>query len=669
MKSTPRGKLSFTLSLCFLLIFASSLLAQDKDWQPIMPAEMAAKTSVVEPNADAEALFWEVRVDDSAQSELGLRHYVRIKIFTEKGRDDFSKRDIVYLKGTKIKDVEAKVTKPDGSVIYLDKNDVLEREIVKANGFKVRAKSFALPGLEPGSILEYRYKEVIDDAAAVMRLAFQRDLPIRTISYYVRPFNGTRSMYYMSFNMPEVKFEKDQKNFYRATMKNVPAFHDEPYMLPEDEVKSWMFIYYSSDLINDPTVYWTITSGAYYRIAEKIFKPNKEIKTETEQLLAGTTTEDERLRRIHAFVRAKIRNVSNEENVSDDDWKRIRKGKTAADTLKLGMGTSSDVNQLFAAMASAAGFDARLALGGDRSEMFINPKTPNRSLMINSSFIAIKSGKGWKYFDPSSYSHPYGELSWTVEGERVLITDPEKLIWERIPLPTAESSLTSRKGKFKILEDGTLEGEATFEYTGQSSSYHKVINHGDTDAEKESNFKALIKKTISGSAEIVSYSIENVNDPEKPFAYKFKLRVPNYAVRTGRRLFFQPNVFEALSKPLFTATERKTDIYFSYPSKEADDITIEVPDGFALENADSPSDVRDANGIVDYQVRISRSNDNRTVFYKREFSFGNGGNIRFGPEAYPTIKDFFEQINKGDLHQLTLRQSTTGTAAAETTKP
>lgn len=667
MKFTPLGKLFFALMpFCLFLIAVSPSNAQSKDWLPIAPAEMSAKTSVVEPNADAEALFWEVRVDDSSQSELALRHYVRIKVFTEKGRDDFSKRDIVYLKGTKVKDVEAKVTKPDGSVSYLAKTDVLEREIVKANGFKVRAKSFALPGLEPGSIIEYRYKEVIEDAEANMRLIFQRDIPIRTISYYVRPFNGTRSMYYMSFNMPQVKFEKDQKDYFRATMNNVPAFREEPYSLPEDEVKSWMFIYYASRLFNEPTIYWSLLSNGSYKASEKIFKANKEVKAATEKLLIGATTEDERLKRIHEFVRSKIRNISNEQNVSDEDWKRVRKGKSAGDTLELGMGTASDVNQLFAAMASAAGFDVRTAFGGDRNEKFINPKTPNFSLMISSTFIAVKSGTGWKYFNPASSTYPYGELSWTAEGERVLISDPDKLIWEWIPLTAAERSLTSRKGNFKLLDDGTLEGEATFEYTGHSSSYRKAVNIGDTDSEKETTLKDLIKRTISGNAEIISYSIENADNPDKNFVYKFKIKVPNYAVRTGRRLFFQPEVFEALSKPVFTAADRKTDIYISYPSKEVDDITIELPNGFELENADSPSNAKDADGVFNYQVRIGKTVDNKTIFYHREFSFGNGGNIRFGPETYPTIKSIFESINKSDLHQLTLRQST-GTAA--TSKP
>jgi hypothetical protein len=96
-----------------------------------------------------------------------------------------------------------------------------------------------LPGLEIGSIVEYRYREVLDNAAANMRLIFQREVPIQTISYYVKPFSGTRGMYYEPFNV-NARFEKDKNGFHRATMTNVPAFREEPSMASEDEVKSWI---------------------------------------------------------------------------------------------------------------------------------------------------------------------------------------------------------------------------------------------------------------------------------------------------------------------------------------------------------------------------------------------------------------------------------------------
>jgi len=143
---------------------------------------------MVEPDADAEALLWEMRIDDSSSEDLDMWHYVRVKIFTERGREKFSKFDIPFVKGTKIKNLTARVIRKDGTIVEVAEADIFEREIIRASGLKVKAKSFAVPNIEPGVIVEYRYKEAIDDAGASgMRLPLQRDIPVRHLSYYYKP--------------------------------------------------------------------------------------------------------------------------------------------------------------------------------------------------------------------------------------------------------------------------------------------------------------------------------------------------------------------------------------------------------------------------------------------------------------------------------------------------
>jgi Domain of Unknown Function with PDB structure (DUF3857)/Transglutaminase-like superfamily len=652
-------KYSVVLFLAFfLLINLQTVFAGDNDWRPVTPQEMQSKTSVVEPNADAEAIFWEVRVDDSDASSLALRHYVRVKIFTEKGRDEFVKKDIVFLKGTKISDVEARVTKPDGSTTFLKKEDVFEREIIKANGFKVKAKSFALSNLEIGSIVEYRYKESIGNGAANMRLVFQREFPIQTISYYVKPFDGDRSMFWQGFNVGDLKFEKDKNGFQRATMNNVPAFHEEPSMLPEDELRSWVYIYYSSAAVSKPAEYWQNVSKNVYEGSKSSLKPNDDVKKITAEVIAGATTDDEKLHKIYDYCKTQVKNLTYSSNVSDDDWKKVRDSKTGGDVLKLKMGSDGDIDVLFGSMARAAGYDTRIALSGSRNELFFNPNIANVGLMINSSSIAVKVGNDWKFFSPANFYSQYGMMSWVEEDEGALISDPKELIFVKIPLSDARKSVEKRTGKFKLLEDGTLEGEAQIEFTGHRGALLKNLNYRDSVSEREKSLKDLVKANMLGTAEVEDFSIENVSDPEKPFIYKFKVRIPNYASRTGKRLFFQPNVFERSSKPRFTANTRKSDIYISYPWSEQDDFTIELPAGFALESADAPGAIKDSQGIGSHETNLKITKDGRQLFYKRTFSFGNGGFIRFPASAYEPLKTMFEKFNKADTHQLTLRQET-----------
>ena len=163
--NSPRFPFSLLAVLCLVLLASAPALAGSDDWRPIDPADLALKAPIVEKDADAEAIFWEIRVADELEagsSRKVLNHYIRIKIFTDRGRESQSRIDITYFSGSSIKDVAARTIKPDGSIVEIKKEDVLERTIVKAGGLKLKAKSFAMPGVEPGAIIEYRWREVWD---------------------------------------------------------------------------------------------------------------------------------------------------------------------------------------------------------------------------------------------------------------------------------------------------------------------------------------------------------------------------------------------------------------------------------------------------------------------------------------------------------------------------
>ena len=55
----------------------------------------------------------------------------------------------------------ARTIHPDGSIVNFE-GKPFEKTIVKASGYKYLAKTFTLPDVHPGSIIEYRYREQSD---------------------------------------------------------------------------------------------------------------------------------------------------------------------------------------------------------------------------------------------------------------------------------------------------------------------------------------------------------------------------------------------------------------------------------------------------------------------------------------------------------------------------
>lgn len=638
--------------LCAVFLFSENASASN-DWRDVTPSEIQMKAPKVEPDADAEAIFWEVRVDDSSEN-LIMKHYVRVKVFTERGREKYSKIDIPFIKGMKVKDIMARVIKADGSIVEITKNDVFDREIVKSGDIKVKAKSFAVPNIEPGVIVEYRYQEVYPRSSANdMRMKFQHDIPIQNITYYFKPYNNTR---YLTFNMSDNKFIKDKGGFYRATMENVPAIKQEPQMPPEDEVRSWLVLYYTNDTKGDTSDFWARVGGYIARTWEikDTLKPGKELKAAAAQITAGANTPDEKIAKIFEFAKTKIKNITYDTQLTDEQKEDIKPNKSTADTYKKMQGTSTDINELFASLATAAGFEARLAFGGDRSEKFFNPRQAHESF-VHFTAIAVKINGEWRYFDPGSLFVPYGMLSWFEEDTSVLLLGYKDYVTTETPMSDHSKTVAKRSGKLKLLEDGTLEGTVRIEYTGHLAARYKADNYKESDTKREEMLKEAIKAKIS-AAEISNISIENVSDPEKPFVYNFKIRVPGYAQKTGKRMFFQPGFFEYGSSPRFSTASRKYDIYFHYPWSEEDDLHIELPKGFQIDSGESPMTIADPNNIGSLNATVGISKDGTFMTYKRKFHFGGGGTILFPVSAYQPLKNIFDEFHKSDSHTIMLKQ-------------
>lgn len=645
----------------FFIIVCCSLAAvpafAGEDWKPIDPSQLALKTSVVEKDADAEAIFWEVHIDD-AGDDLVFSHYIRIKVFTERGKESQSRIDIPYYSWNRITDVAGRTIKPDGTIVELKKDAVFDRTILKAGGAKLKAKSFAMPAVEPGVIIEYRWKEIRTyEIANNLRLQFQREIPVQSVKYYLKPgrkeiLHTSAGMSTKMFNGDPVPFNREKDGFYSTGMNDVPAFHDEPRMPPENQVRRWMLVYYTMDKPTAPAQYWPKLGKELYEESKSSLKVNDDIRKAASAAIGDASAPEQKLQRLFDFCRARIKNInSHVSGLTEADRLKLKKNESPADTLKREVGTGQDINFLFGALASAAGFDARIARLADRSDTFFDVNFTS-SYFLSAYNIAVKVGTEWKFFDPASIYVPFGMLRWQEEGMPALICDAKEAGFIKTPMSPSEKSLQKRTAVLKLSDDGTLEGDIRIEYTGQFAVEKKYKNDDASPAQREENLRDLLKEQMS-TAELSEIKIENVTDPVKPFVYAFHVRVPGYAQRTGKRLFLQPAFFQKGIGSLFSASSRKHDIYFHYPWMEDDSVTIQLPPGFALDNADAPVPLHSQN-VADYKVRITVIGKNEALRYSRAFSFTG---LVFPSSSYSGLKQLFDIVHERDNHTITLKQA------------
>jgi len=642
-----------TCLLVYLMFLAVPAQAQILAWKPIDPEHLALKAPVVEKDADAEALLWEVYINTASDKGTDFTHYVRVKIFTERGKETQSKIDIPYLSEVSVRDIAGRTIKPDGTIIELKKDAIFDRELVKSGRLKLKAKSFALPGIEPGAIIEYRWREVYGYITNYVKMEFQRDIPTQLVRYYLKPNPAVIDpMKTMTFQTNPLQFVKDRDGYFRVELTNMPAFREEPHMPPEDQVKSWMLVYYSPGEKKQPMEFWKQEGKRIYEDRKGAMKINDDIRRAAAEAVGDASTPEQKLERIFNFCRAKIKNVTDDASgLTSQQLEKLKENRSPADTLKRGYGNGLDINYLFAALATAAGFDARYVRIGDRGRKFFDANFTDTYFMGGYN-IAVKVGDQWRFFDPGSGYIPFGMLRWQEEGILALVTDQKEPQLVQTPLSPPEKSVKKRTAKLRLNEDGSLEGEARIEYTGHFAVEMKEDNDEETAEQREKKLKNSVNERLGG-AEISDIKIEGANDPIKPFVYSYKIRVPGYAERTGKRLFLQPAFFQKGVGPLFPISGRQHDVYFHYAWTEEDQVVIELPEGYALDNADRPGDL--AFGNLGYcKFRIGVTQDQRSLEYNRSFQFTG---MLFGKEHYPNLKKAFDALHQQDNHSITLKQS------------
>lgn len=643
-----------------VLLASLTTAASGDDWDPVTPAELGLAAPRVDRGADAEALFWDVHVEDRCDPsgcEVAFTHYLRIKIFTEAGKQNASRVDIPYSKDVRIDDISGRTLHADGSVVRLGKRDIFDRTIVKARGFKYQARSFVLPAVEVGSIIEYRWTELrINQLSAYVRLQFQRDIPVERVTYHVRPLQtpgAQYSMYSSKFHGTMTPFVRDEDGFYATSMDNVPAFREEPHMPPEAQVRPWMLLYYlrSDEESSPPDKYWTDFGKQFDGEVAALSKPSRTVRDAATRAIAGASGPEEKLDRLWRVCRGSIRNVSaHPEGLSDHDRKLLTRKSTADDILDRGFGSGWDIEVAFAALARGAGFDARVVPLSHREDLYFTPQLAN-AYFLNAFDVAVKLGDEWRFLDPANPLLRPGALRWSEEGVSALIPDPRASVFVTTPVTPAESSAIRRVAVVALTEDGDLDGHVRIEFSGHPALDERGALAGESEDAREELVRELMKSRLEGAA-LTDIHITGADDVDQPLVYNFLFRAPGYAQHTGKRLFLQPAVLEHSLPAVFPSPQRVHPVDFHYGWLESDSVVISLPEGYELDHPDAPEPASVEN-YGDYRPSLAMAGDGNFVIYRRTLRMSHW---YVDLSQYDLLKGFFDAVHEQDGHLLALRR-------------
>jgi len=646
-------------SKCLLLFSLVATTGQSQTWNKIEPAELVEKSPQIEKDADAEVLLWRVRIwDENASGHWRTRRseYLRIKIFNNRGRNRLSTVNLTFAGKLTVFDIAGRTIRSDGSVLEVKPDAIVERTTKQGNA-TIRQKTFPLPGVEPGSIIEFQWQETREDASAhYVRLDFQRDIPVREVTYEIKPFISLGfnwDMRFVSYNVSFPPMEKTRDGFNSLTVRNQPAYPSEPDMPPPNVTRAWGLIYYvSRDRPTDPAKFWADVARNTNDLWKQHSKISKSLTDAARKIAAPGKTPPEKLDLLSDYIRANIKSSATEA-VTAEQRAEAENNKTPEDTFNQGIGTIADLRYLFYSMALSQGFDAHVAMLPSRGEIFFK-QTFLDSFFLHDRAIAVKVDGQWRFYDPGGTFVPHGFLQWYHEGVPALICDQKSPEFVMTPMASAAESRVVYAGMFKLGDDGTLEGDVTATYTGHESEHIKERLLPQSPAQREETIKRDIA-IHAATAEVTGIVMENAADPEKPFVYRCHVRAAGYAQRTGKRLIFPPAFFRQGIPARYPVSERKTDLYYEYARREEESDTIDVPPGFEFEHPEIPKSIA-IGDIESYGVTGAVSGGTRFL-YTRTFSFGGHDPVLLPQNRYGQVKAVFDGIWSSDAISISIKQT------------
>jgi len=646
----------FALQISLLLGLGSAVFLlparAGDEWQPITPDELKMTSEPLAPGAPAIYLYRQVDRDDTAFHEY---NYVRIKVLTEEGRK-YADIEIPFIKGLgNIHNLKARTIRPDGRTTDFD-GKVYEKTVVKARGVKFQARTFTLPDVQPGTIVEYRYMQdwgyySIYDS----RWIVSGELFTRHARFSLKPspyFPVGWSWHGLPPGTSPPKSEAG--GVIRLEVNNIPALLTEEFMPPENELKSRVDFVYRSSFETDAETFWRKQGKRLNDGVESFIGKRKAMEQAVSQMVAPNDAPEVKLRKIYARVQ-QLRNIALEAEKTEQERKREKQKEltNVEEVWKRGYGDGEQITWLFLALVRAAGLEAYPVLVSRRSHYFFNSKEMN-TWQLETNVVLVKLNGKDTYYDPGTAFTPFGLLPWGETGVQGRRLDKEGGSWVTTPIPGSSVSRIERKADLKLTDQGSLEGKLTVTFTGLEALRRRMEERHEDEASRRKFLEDEMKEYIPAGIDVELKNKPDWSSSEETLVAEYDLKVPGWASVAGRRSLLPVGLFGGPEKHVFEHANRVHPIYFSFPFQKNDDVTIQLPAGWQATSL-PPAQNRDAK-VCAYTITVE--NKGGALRLTRRL---NMDMLLLPVNYYGALRDFFRVVRTGDEQPVVLQP---GRAAA-----
>ncbi|MES2847865.1 MAG: DUF3857 domain-containing protein, partial [Bacteroidota bacterium] len=345
--------------------FCSSLChAQLTAWdaKPILhitAAEFAKESAVIL----LDERIHEYKTDSKKEIYVQLTNHRLVKVMDDKGVELFNRIYIPYYANAEVFDIKARTIQPDGRVVDLPADKILD---VEEDG--KRYKKFALEGVEKNSEIEYSYQVKKDIYYFGVEMFQYSNVPFeKAIFKLVVPEHLKFTVKGSNGFVVEKETVEDGKRITNAKATNLPGLDDEKYA--ETGPYSGNIQYkLSYNLARDKDV----RLFTWNELAKRIYTSNTNF-TDKELKAAGdfvkqigikeSASEEEKIIALEAYIK---QNINSDKEGIGEDANKIEK------IVKTKLASEDGVNNLFTACFEKLGINYQIVFPSKRDDLPID---------------------------------------------------------------------------------------------------------------------------------------------------------------------------------------------------------------------------------------------------------------------------------------------------------
>lgn len=475
----------------------------------------------------------------------------------------------------------ARTITPDGRAVDLDPALVTDVESFGGDQFfsRYKTKSFTLPEVTVGSIVEYRivqhtHKPLFEGYFAPMWYFTNSEPTLRSKFTVILPPGRELNWRYRDRDAspcaPAITKDEAGDTVMVWERRDIPALVDEPQRPPYSEIASFV----EGTLFQDWNPIFDWNGDKYFK---HIAESSDAVAQAAREATKDAKTEDERIAAIYYWIQKNIRYIS----IKGDVVAGLA-GHPARETFEKKYGDCVDKAVLMSAMLKVVGVECHPigTMTNDRGEW----RTDLPRYFVNHSFVYIrKSDSTEVWLDPTTTNFRYPYFREDDQGVNALV--PTLRAFKRTDMPLVVKRAYEKR--IKVEADGAIRVDAMNRFAGGMEASYRGFLKNRKPQERQDALARMLNSEMSGTVVEAPFEFPDVEDLATPFTLRQVYRVRDYAQRAKDLLIFKlPGVERAF--PELALETRRYAVDYQGISAFRGTCEVEVPEGFEVDSLPAP---------------------------------------------------------------------------------